>query len=128
MMVGGRLLLVGGACASLACVGVPNAAAGDTVTVNGDSVSYWPSAQGAPFVEFEVDTKGYRNTYTLNCASRQFLWTKNVKLSTGQESRVTTRVRSGGRSIPRARYRTLCTAQSVRNGLRARPQLLSRRP
>ena len=65
----------------VACVG---ASATETLTLDGKSVSYWPAAQGSTLAGFEFDMKGYRNTYTLDCEKRLFLWTNNVLISTGQ--------------------------------------------
>jgi uncharacterized protein len=61
--------------------------AGTVTTADGKTVSYGPSAKVAAFVEFQADTKGYRNTYTLDCENKRFLWTKNVLLATGQDTR-----------------------------------------
>jgi len=76
-------------CVCLLCVASVATAEGGgtrTLVVNGKMVSCGPAAQGAPFAEFTFDSKGYRNSYSLNCATRQFLWTKNVLLSTGQDT------------------------------------------
>ena len=62
------------------------ALAAETLRVGDKVVSYRPSAHGATQAGFQFDLKGYRNTYTLDCANRRFLWTSNVLLSTAQET------------------------------------------
>jgi len=85
---------------------------GTLTTKDGETVSYRPSSKGAPFVEFQVYTKGYRNTYTLNCASRQFLWTKNVLLATGKDTGNSAgaewRALSPNSTLSNAVYRATC--------------------
>jgi len=47
-------------------------------------VNYWPaSSESKNEAYFQIESKGYRNTYKLDCAGRRFLWTENVDLSTG---------------------------------------------
>lgn len=62
----------------------PNAPSeADTLAVDGREVTYWRSpAEGAQAL-FRFDSKGYRNTYSLDCANKRFLWTENVRFSTG---------------------------------------------
>ena len=52
--------------------------------VDDKNVTYRVSPQGAPTVEFQFDSAGFRNTYSLDCPERRFLWTKNVTLPNGQ--------------------------------------------
>ena len=55
-----------------------------TLSVDGKTVSYWPSSSGSKKeAYFQVEGKGYRNTYKLDCAGRRFLWTENLDLATG---------------------------------------------
>lgn len=56
----------------------------ETATIDGKRVTYWPSSRGSNYTEFRFDMKGYRNTYLLDCQARRFLWTKNVRISTGK--------------------------------------------
>ena len=55
-----------------------------TLSVDGKTVSFWPSSSGSKKeAYFQMESKGYRNTYKLDCAGRRFLWTENVDLATG---------------------------------------------
>ena len=48
------------------------------------TVSYWPASSGSKKdAYFQMENKGYRNTYKLDCAGRSFLWTENVDLAAG---------------------------------------------
>jgi hypothetical protein len=64
--------------------GTFNALAAESITVDGKAVAYGPSAKGAPYAEYGFDIKGFRNTYTLNCEKRQFLWTSNIRIANGE--------------------------------------------
>jgi hypothetical protein len=55
-----------------------------SLMVDDKTVTFSPSAKGAPLVDFTFNDKGYANAYTLDCEKRQFLWTKNVRLTTGE--------------------------------------------
>ena len=66
--------------------GPQGALTGATLSVDGKSIIYRAAPQGAPLAEFQFETKGYRNTYSLDCSRRQFLWTSNVELATGQST------------------------------------------
>ncbi len=76
-----------GPLAGLALLSVaPGAIAVEKLKVGDTIVSYWPSDQAPGLVEYQMDQKGYKNTYTLDCQKGQFRWTSNVSLSTGQET------------------------------------------
>jgi len=55
-----------------------------SLSVDGKTVSYWPSPSDAKQAQFRFETKGYRNTYRLDCAGARFRWTENYDLATGQ--------------------------------------------
>ena len=83
-----------------------------TLTVEGQSVDYAPSPEGAPVALFHVEQKGYRNGYKLDCARRQFLWTSNVELASGQATANTAgaqwRPITGDSKIARAVFMAIC--------------------
>ncbi len=55
--------------------------------VEGTPVSYQPQPEVSPHaVAFEMESKGYRNGYLLDCLERKYLWVKNVDLRTHQET------------------------------------------
>lgn len=54
---------------------------GKTLAVEAKRVSF--SLDAPALVRFSFDSKGYRNTYLLDCENRQFRWIQNVRLSTG---------------------------------------------
>ena len=55
--------------------------------VEGTPVSYQPQPEVSPHtVAFEMDSKGYRNGYLLDCLERKYLWVKNIDLRTHQET------------------------------------------
>jgi hypothetical protein len=82
------------------------------LVVEGQSVDYAPSPEGAPVALFHVEQKGYRNGYKLDCARRQFLWTSNVELASGQATANTAgaqwRPVTGDSKIARAVFMAIC--------------------
>lgn len=59
-------------------------AAAKTLLVDGKTVRYWPGSSGSnKEAYFQMENKGYRNTYKLDCAGRRFRWTENMDLATG---------------------------------------------
>jgi hypothetical protein len=59
----------------------------ETLVADGKVVTYerLPDTD-TPAVGFQMDSKGYRNIYLLDCQNRRFLWVKNINLSTGRET------------------------------------------
>ncbi len=55
-----------------------------SLSVDGKSISFWSSSDAKQAAFFQMESKGYRNTYKIDCAGKRFLWTENVRLSTGE--------------------------------------------
>ncbi len=55
-----------------------------TLRIDGKEVQFWHASSGDEAVYFRFDSKGYRNTYRLDCQARSFLWTENFRISTGE--------------------------------------------
>lgn len=88
------------------------ASTGGSLVVDGKTVTFGPSEKGAPFADFTFNDKGYANAYTLDCEKRQFLWTKNVRLTTGEVTSNTAgaewRGLSPSSTVSNAVYNAIC--------------------
>ena len=95
--------------------------AGPTLLVDGKSVTYRKAPEGAPLAQFQFETKGYRNTYTLDCSRRQFLWTNNVELATGQSTANTAgaqwRPITGDSKVARVVFLAVCNELGITGSL-----------
>lgn len=64
-------------------VGAGLATAGELV-VDGRLIRYEPFQGKNQAVSFQMESKGYQNTYLLDCPNQRFLWLENVDLRTGE--------------------------------------------
>ncbi len=56
-----------------------------SITVDGTVVAYQPVPEvKAGTVAFQMESKGYRNIYLLDCLERKYIWAKNIDLRTNQ--------------------------------------------
>lgn len=84
-----------------------------TLVVDGTPIIYTPVPEVQPYaVTFQMESKGYRNIYRLDCQSRKYLWTNNIELRTQQETTNTAgaewKLMSDTSTITNAVYQASC--------------------
>ncbi len=84
-----------------------------TLVVDGTTITYKPVPEIQQYgVTFQMDSKGYRNIYRLDCQGRKYLWTNNIELRTNQETTNTAgaewKMMSEKSTITNAVYEAIC--------------------
>lgn len=92
-----------------------------TLVVDGTPITYKSVPEIQQYaVSFQMESKGYRNIYRLDCQGKKYLWTNNIELRTNQETSNTTgaewKMMSDTSTITNAVYEAIC------------PQLLGSKP
>ncbi len=77
------------------------------------ALTYKPVPEVQPYaVTFQMESKGYRNIYRLDCQGIKYLWTDNIELRTNQETTNTAgaewREMSDKSTITNAVYAAIC--------------------
>lgn len=91
-------------------------AAAQDIVVDGRLVRYESIQSGSTeAVAFQMESKGYQNTYVLDCANRHFRWAKNVDLRTGEETgnnaQAEWKALNPGSTVANAVYQKACPGQ-----------------